>query len=125
MNSRIKELRKSLKKSQEDFGKILGLSKSGVSEIEAGRRNVTEQHIIMLKNCSDFNVNETWLRTGEGEMFLPMERETDIARLTMQLLTEESDSFKNRLISALSRLSEEEWEVIEKTFDSVVNAKKE
>ena len=49
MNSRIKELRKSLDKSQEEFGKILGLSKSGVSEIEAGRRNVTEQHIIMLK----------------------------------------------------------------------------
>lgn len=125
MNSRIKELRKSLKKSQEDFGKILGLSKSGISEIEAGRRNVTEQHIIMLKNCSEFNVNESWLRTGEGEMFLPVERETDIARLTMQLLTEESDSFKNRLISALARLSEAEWEVIEKTFESVVNAKKE
>lgn len=125
MNTRLKELRKALKKSQEDFGKILGLSKSGISEIEAGRRNVTEQHIIMLKNCSDFNVNENWLRTGKGEMFLPIERETDIARLTMQLLTEESDSFKNRLISALARLSEEEWEVIEKTFDSVVNAKKE
>ena len=125
MNTRIKELRKALKKSQEDFGKILGLSKSGISEIEAGRRNVTEQHIIMLKNCSDFNVNEKWLRTGEGEMFLPIERETDIARLTMQLLTEESDSFKNRLISALARLSEDEWEVIEKTFNSVVNTKKE
>lgn len=125
MNTRIKELRKALKKSQEDFGKILGLSKSGISEIEAGRRNVTEQHIIMLKNCSDFNVNEAWLRTGEGEMFLPIERENDIARLTMQLLTEESDSFKNRLVSALARLSEDEWELIEKMFESVVNTKKE
>ena len=125
MNNRIKELRKTLKKSQEDFGKILGLSKSGISEIEAGRRNVTEQHIIMLKNCSDFNVNETWLRTGEGDMFLPIEREKDIARLTMQLLTEESDSFKNRLISALARLSEDEWEVIERMFASVVDTKKE
>ena len=125
MNTRLKELRKALKRSQEDFGKILGLSKSGVSDIESGRRNVTEQHIIMLKNCKDFNINETWLRTGEGEMFLPIEREADIARLTMQLLTEESDSFKNRLISALARLSEDEWEVIEKTFEAVVNGKKE
>ena len=125
MNTRIKELRKALNKSQEDFGKILGLSKSGISEIEAGRRNVTEQHIIMLKNCSDFNVNEVWLRTGEGDMFLPIEREKDIARLTMQLLTEESDSFKNRLVSALARLSEDEWEVIERMFASVVDTKKE
>ena len=125
MNTRIKELRKALNKSQEDFGKILGLSKSGISEIEAGRRNVTEQHIIMLKNCSDFNVNENWIRTGEGDMFLPIEREKDIARLTMQLLTEESDSFKNRLVSALARLSEDEWEVLERMFASVVDTKKE
>ena len=85
----MKELRKSLNKSQEDFGKILGLSKSGVSEIEAGRRNVTEQHIIMLKNYTDVvhgNINENWLRYGEGEMFLPMDKETELAKLTVDYL---------------------------------------
>lgn len=64
MNKRIKELREYWKLSQEDFGKILGITKSGVSDIEAGRRRVTEKHIIMLKN---HNVNENWLRTGKGE----------------------------------------------------------
>ena len=96
MNTRIKELRKTLKKSQEDFGKLLGLSKSGVSDIESGRRNVTEQHIIMLRNCKDFNINEKWLRTGEGEMFIPFDREKELAKLTVNLFKESSDSFKNR-----------------------------
>lgn len=64
MNKRIKELREYWKLNQEDFGKILGITKSGVSDIEAGRRKVTERHIIMLKN---HNVNENWLRTGKGE----------------------------------------------------------
>lgn len=123
MNNRIKELRTSLKKSQEEFGKILGLSKSGVSEIESGRRNVTEQHIIMLRNHKEPDgkiVNEEWLRTGEGEMFIPKTREDAIAELTLDLLKEEPDSFRNRVVSALAKLSADEWKVLEKVFDDIV-----
>ena len=116
-------IRKKLKLSQQEFANRLNIKRGTIANYECGR-NVPIDAVLNLI-CREFNVNETWLRTGEGEMFIPIERETDIAKLTMQLLTEESDSFKNRLISALARLSEEEWEVIEKTFDSVVNAKKE
>lgn len=123
MNSRIKELRKAMKKSQEDFGKILGLSKSGVSEIESGRRNVTEQHIIMLRNCKDFHVNENWIRTGEGEMFIPVDRETELAKLTVNLFTESSDSFKNRFISLLARMSDDEWALLESMVEKLAQKK--
>ena len=114
MNKRFKELRKTLDLSQEEFGKILGLSKSGISEIESGRRNVTDQHLVILKNSKDLEkpVNVEWLRTGKGEMFLPMDRETEIARLTVKLLTEESDSYRNRLAASLSKLSEEQLELL-------------
>lgn len=54
----------------EKFGKEIGLSKSGVSEIEAGRRNVTDQHIKLIVSVGKWNVSEDWLRTGKGEMFL-------------------------------------------------------
>ena len=47
-------------------------------------------------------------------MFLTTNRNADIARLTRQLLSEESDSFKNRFISMLSNLTVEEWEFLEK-----------
>ena len=114
MNERIKLLRTSLDKSQEEFGRILGLSKSGVSEIEAGRRNVTDQHIIMLKNCSEFNLNEEWLRTGKGEMFLEKTVDEEIASFIGKIQMDDTNNFKKRFISALSKLDEDEWEVLEK-----------
>ena len=123
MHSRIKIIRTKNDMTQDEFGKRIGSARNTIANYETGNR--VPSNAVITSICREFNVNETWLRTGEGEMFLPVERETDIARLTMQLLTEESDSFKNRLISALARLSEDEWEVIEKTFESVVNAKKE
>lgn len=121
MNNRFKELRKELHMSQEEFGRLLGLSKSGVSDIESGRRNVTEQHLIMLKNSKDLEkpVSEEWLRTGEGEMFLPMDRETELAKLTVGLLNEESDSFKSRFVSMLARMNDAEWELLEKMVNEL------
>jgi len=123
MNSRIKMIRTKNDMTQDEFGKRIGSARNTIANYENGNR--VPSNAVITSICREFNVNEAWLRTGEGEMLLPIERETDIARLTMQLLTEESDSFKNRLISALARLSEDEWEVIEKTFDLVVNTKKE
>ena len=128
MKDRIIEIRNCVgknnkKMTQEEFAKALNLSRNFINQIEVGTKNPSERTILDI--CKTFNVNEVWLRTGEGDMFLPIEREKDIARLTMQLLTEESDSFKNRLVAALARLSEDEWEVIERMFASVVDTKKE
>lgn len=67
MNSRIKELRKILKLTQSEFGSKIGLKPTSLCDIEQNRCNVTERVIIAI--CSKFNVNENWLRNGEGEMF--------------------------------------------------------
>lgn len=71
INDRFRLLRMKCNKSQEEFGKILGLSRSGVSEIESGRREVNERHIIMLSNWKDVRVNIDWLRNGgpDEDMF--------------------------------------------------------
>ncbi|WP_268807854.1 helix-turn-helix domain-containing protein [Metasolibacillus fluoroglycofenilyticus] len=68
INNRIKLLRKVLKLSQEDFGRKLGITKTAISKIETGRNNLTDSTIKLL--CTNFNVNEVWLRTGKGEMFI-------------------------------------------------------
>lgn len=112
MNERIKKLRKALDLTQQEFADRLGVKRNTVGQWECGINNVTDATIVFL--CKEFNVNEEWLRNGTGEMFLPTDRNADIARLTKQLLDKESDSFKNRLISILSNLSVEEWQYLEK-----------
>ena len=71
INKRFRELRKMCKKSQEEWADIMGLSRSGIADIEAGRRNVTEKHIKLLsiEPIDGRYINEDWLRTGDGDPF--------------------------------------------------------
>lgn len=75
MNKRIKEIREALNLSQEEMGKAIGITRSGISNIESGQRSVSERHIKLLRSA--YNVNEHWLRTGEGEMFNPAHASLD------------------------------------------------
>ena len=71
MNKRIKELRQVLQISQEELAQAMGLSKSGVSNIECGNRKVNDKHIRMLNMT--YHVNPDWLRSGNGDMFNPVD----------------------------------------------------
>lgn len=103
MNERLKILRKSLKLTQQEFADRIGIKRNSLANYEIGRNTPIDAIVVSI--CREFNVNEDWLRTGNGEMFLTTNRNADIARLTRQLLSEESDSFKNRFISMLSNLT--------------------
>ena len=110
MNDRVREIRKSNKLTMEQFGLRLGVAKSTISGIEAGNRNLTEQMIKAI--CREFNVNENWLRTGEGDMVIALSRRESIAAFIGDLMKEDDDSFKLRLIDVLADLDESEWEVL-------------
>ena len=116
MKDRIIQIRNSVgkngkKMTQEEFAQSLNLSRNFINQIESGAKNPSERTILDI--CREFNVNEEWLRTGEGEMFLPIDRETELAKLTVDLLTEESDSFKSRFISMLAKMNDDEWKLLE------------
>lgn len=72
INDRIKELRKKyLKLTQEKFGKELGVSRDVIYNVEANRLARPEQKEPIYKLiCEKFNVNENWLKYGEGEIFV-------------------------------------------------------
>lgn len=123
MNERFKELRKALGLTQSEFGKILGLSTSGVSDIESGRRNVTEQHLIMLSNYKKKIINIEWLRTGDGEMFVKMDREAELMTWAGSVLGSVDDSFKKRFVKMLSELDDQDWETLEKIALKLHNEK--
>ena len=111
-NERVRYLRKEvLKLTQQDFSKALNISRSNMGNIETGQISLTER--IILDICEKFNVNETWLRTGEGEMFVPMSRSETIAQFAGKLMRDEDESFRRQLIEALAQLDEKEWEVLE------------
>ena len=67
MNSRIRELRKALNLSQKEFARKIGLKQNAISYMEKAGSTITEQNIKVI--CSQFDVNENWLRTGLGKMF--------------------------------------------------------
>lgn len=115
INDRFRDVRKACKKTQEEWAVILGLSRTGVADIESGRRNVTDKHIKLLciESIDGKNINETWLRTGEGDMFEPMSRGETIAQFAGELMKDEDDSFRRRLVEALAQLDEKEWETLE------------
>lgn len=111
MKERMKKLRKTLDLTQQEFADRIGIKRNSYANYETGRNTPIDAIIVSI--CREFNVNEEWLRTGSGDMFLPTNRNADIAKLTKELLSEESDSFKNRFISMLANLSVTEWEFLE------------
>lgn len=98
--------------SQEKFAENLGVTGAAISRIEAGTRGVTDA--IIKSICRTYGVDEAWLRTGEGEMFVQPTRDEAIAAFVGSALSEEEESFKRRLLSVLSRLDEKEWQLLEK-----------
>ena len=118
MHERIKELRKYLNLTQDEFGDRLGVVKSSISNIEKGRHGITDQMIKLM--VKEFGVNEDWLRTGDGEMFPEFDRADAIAKLADDIMTEVSDSFKSRLITALAQMTDEQWKFLEDIIYKVV-----
>lgn len=117
MNERLKKLRKTLDMTQQEFSDKLGVKRNTVGQWEIGRNDPSDA--IILSICREFNVSEEWLRTGNGDMFIQLSRNEEIAEFVGQLMSDEDDSFKKRLISGLAALDENGWKVLEDFLDSI------
>ena len=83
INQRIKTLRKKLNLIQQDFAKKIGVQRVTISWMEKEGNTVTRQNVKII--CDAFNVNEHWLRTGEGDMFKPVDEPNILDRLQREL----------------------------------------
>lgn len=106
MNNRVRILRNKLNMSQSAFGKRLGVTGAGISKIESGKRKLTEQMLLMM--CKEFNINEYWLRNGEGEIFR-QKYPNDLEQLAQYYILDELDK---KIIYEYARLKENERRVI-------------
>ena len=121
MQSRIREIRKAMNLTQTDFGMRIGVRGNTVTGYETGQRVPSDAVIVSI--CREFNVNEHWLRTGEGEMFVQIARDEEIMRFVGNVMHGEEDNFRRRFLLALSRLPAERWNDIE-AFAQQITAKK-
>lgn len=123
MNERLKKLRKTLDLTQQEFADRLGISRGNIGSYEVGKSALSDAVISLI--CREFNVNKDWLRTGEGEMFIQMTRDEEIAAFVAKALRTEEDSFKKRFIAMLSALDESDWESLEKIALLLVDKKEQ
>lgn len=121
MNERLKKLRKALDLTQQEFADRIGSKRNTIAKYETDI-NVPSAAVISLI-CREFNVNEEWLRNGTGEMFIEQTPDEEIAAFVGNLLKDEEDSFKRRLISGLAALDDTGWKVLEKFLDSIQKKK--
>lgn len=108
---RIRELRKTLEMTQNDFAVRIGLTQNTITKYETGLRSPSNQIVISI--CREFNVNEEWLKTGNGDMFNPMSEDEELDMYIGRISGSE-DKFKKNLLKALCKLTNEEWNVLKK-----------
>ena len=111
MNNRIKQIRKHFGLTQTEFASRIGAQTSTVSSWESGFRSPLSPALSMISKT--FNVSETWLRTGEGAMFLPEDRDNALMAWVGEVLADESDSFRRRYLNVLRSLTPEDWKRME------------
>lgn len=115
MNERIRSVRTAAGLTQPEFAEKLGLTKNFISLIENGQREPSDRTVRDI--CRVFNVNEAWLRTGEGEMHTPKTRSEELAEIFADVQI--SDDARARLVKAFAALPDEAYPQLYKWFQEM------
>lgn len=123
MNKRLKELRTNLKLSQEELGNSIGIkSRAHISSLENGTRTITDR--IINDICKTYNVNENWFRTGEGEMFVPIDADDEYFAAATEI-SNDNDEFAMAAVIKYWKLDKESKKAIRNYITSLANIVKE
>lgn len=125
MKDRLKLLRKELGLTQEKFAERLNIKRNTLANYEIGRNEPIDAVISLI--CREFNVNEIWLRTGEGEMFKDRSPSDEIGYYVEDLLEYEGHGnfFYDMIIEMMKKyhdLDDKSQIVIQEYFKSAAQA---
>lgn len=95
MKDRIKKIRKELDLTQQAFADKIGMKQNTIAQYEMGRTKPSDAIIFSI--CREFNVNEEWLRTGEGEMFEELTEQQKLLKYTALLLKDKDSAIANAI----------------------------
>lgn len=110
MNERIKKIRQALGLSQDDFGRRLGVTRGAITNIELNK--VDPKPLFVELICREFDIDEHWLRTGEGEMFRPKTRNEELLEFAVRAAESPNSDIKAKLLHVMAKLTEEQWELL-------------
>nr|DAL39393.1 MAG TPA_asm: helix-turn-helix domain protein [Caudoviricetes sp.] len=112
VGTRIRDARKASGKTQKDFAAGLGMSENFIWQIEKGQREPSDRTVSDI--CRVYGINEVWLRTGVGEMKLPMPLDQQLAQIFADVQI--SDDERARLVKAFASLPPEAYPQLYKWF---------
>ena len=112
MNERIKKIIAELGLKKVDFANRLHISQPFASELCSGAKAPSDRTIKDI--CREFNVDEHWLRTGEGEPFRAPEADAQLAAFIAEITDGDSDDFRKRFVAMLADLDPKDWALLER-----------
>lgn len=118
MEERLKELRKTLNLTQQEFAEKIGVKRNTIAQYESGRNAPIDAVITLI--CRTYGVNETWLRTGEGEMFQPKSRNDELLDYARRIAEGDPGSIQAQLLTVMTRLTDAQWEVLAQVAEQFV-----
>lgn len=118
VNTRIAAVIQASGLTKTAFSRKIGLSQPFVSQLANGDASPSDRTIADI--CREFNVNEHWLRTGEGEMFSTLSREEEITRFAMEVIRDPASEFQRQLIATMARLEPAQWKLMEQMLDQLI-----
>lgn len=118
MEERLKELRKTLNLTQQEFADKIGVKRNTIAQYESGRNAPIDAVVTLI--CRTYGVNETWLRTGEGEMFQPKSRNDELLDYARRIAEGNPSSIQAKILTAMTRLTDAQWEVLAQVAEQFV-----
>ena len=122
MKDRIKTIRKHFDLTQQEFADKIGVKRNTIATYESGRNQPIDAVIGLI--CREFKISEDWLRTGDGEMLLKLNKRDELLLWASQALSNESEDFVTRFINVLSELDVNDWELLANIAETLAKQKK-
>lgn len=123
VKTRIRELRKALGITQQKFADAIGVKQNTVAQYEMGRNEPIDSVFNLI--CKEFNVNESWLRDGQGEMFKQMSRDEETMKCVAEIISDEDKPLKAAFLNAVAKIINDDrcYELIESELLTVIEAR--
>lgn len=111
MADRISKVIRDKEKTKTAFSDRINVSQAFVSQMCSGLKVPSDRTIADI--CREYDVNENWLRTGRGDPYIQLSRDEELAQFFGDVMKGEDPDFRRRLLSVMSRLTTDEWALLE------------